>query len=50
VLALLRVAYLLYTRREWMERHGVLVVRPNTAFLSHIGRVLLSLGESDMVF
>ncbi|MBW0107047.1 RNA polymerase recycling motor ATPase HelR, partial [Pseudonocardia sp. KRD291] len=50
VVALHRVAYLLYTRRERMERHGVLVVGPNPAFLDHIGRVLPSLGESDVVF
>ncbi|ASR36362.1 helicase [Prauserella marina] len=50
VVALHRVAYLLYTRRERMERHGVLVVGPNPAFLGHIGRVLPSLGESDVVF
>lgn len=50
VVALHRVAYLLYTQRERMERHGVLVVGPNRAFLSHIGRVLPSLGESDVVF
>ena len=50
VVALHRVAYLLYTQRERMERHGVLVVGPNPAFLDHIGRVLPSLGESDVVF
>ncbi|WP_258341236.1 RNA polymerase recycling motor ATPase HelR [Saccharopolyspora gregorii] len=50
VVALHRVAYLLYTRRERMERHGVLVVGPNPAFLTHIGRVLPSLGETDVVF
>ncbi|MEO6085166.1 MAG: RNA polymerase recycling motor ATPase HelR [Umezawaea sp.] len=50
VVALHRVAYLLYTQRERMERHGVLVVGPNPAFLNHIGRVLPSLGESDVVF
>ncbi|GAA3056506.1 RNA polymerase recycling motor ATPase HelR [Actinokineospora globicatena] len=50
VVALHRVAYLLYTQRERMERHGVLVVGPNPAFLSHISRVLPSLGESDVVF
>ncbi|WP_249645588.1 RNA polymerase recycling motor ATPase HelR [Nocardia sputi] len=50
VVALHRVAYLLYTRRERMQRHGVLVVGPNPAFLNHIGRVLPSLGESDVVF
>ncbi|WP_433868986.1 RNA polymerase recycling motor ATPase HelR [Saccharopolyspora sp. CA-218241] len=50
VVALHRVAYLLYTQRERMERHGVLVVGPNPAFLDHIGRVLPSLGESEVVF
>ncbi|MGH3805866.1 MAG: HelD family protein, partial [Pseudonocardiaceae bacterium] len=50
VVALHRVAYLLYTQRERMERHGVLVVGPNPAFLNHIGRVLPSLGESAVVF
>jgi DNA helicase IV len=50
VVALHRVAYLLYTQREQMERHGVLVVGPNTAFLNHIGRVLPSLGETNVVF
>jgi DNA helicase IV len=50
VVALHRVAYLLYTQRERMERHGVLVVGPNPEFLNYIGRVLPSLGESDVVF
>ncbi len=50
VVALHRVAYLMYTQRERMERHGVLVVGPNPSFLNHIGRVLPSLGESDVVF
>ncbi|HTK62764.1 MAG TPA: RNA polymerase recycling motor ATPase HelR [Pseudonocardia sp.] len=50
VVALHRVAYLLYTQRERIERNGVLVVGPNPAFLNHIGRVLPSLGESDVVF
>jgi DNA helicase IV len=50
VVALHRVAYLLYTQRERMERHGVLVVGPNPAFLTHISRVLPSLGESNVVF
>ncbi|WP_243793019.1 RNA polymerase recycling motor ATPase HelR [Saccharopolyspora gloriosae] len=50
VVALHRVAYLLYTQRERMERHGVLVVGPNPEFLTYIGRVLPSLGESDVVF
>ncbi|MCV7199095.1 AAA family ATPase [Mycobacterium angelicum] len=50
VVALHRVAYLLYTQRDRFERHGVLVVGPNQAFLNHIGRVLPSLGESEVVF
>jgi DNA helicase IV len=50
VVALHRVAYLLYTQRERFERHGVLVIGPNQAFLNHIGRVLPSLGESEVVF
>ncbi|MHA3024711.1 RNA polymerase recycling motor ATPase HelR [Mycobacterium sp. BMJ-28] len=50
VVALHRVAYLLYTRREQIERHGALVVGPSPAFLEHIGRVLPSLGETDVVF
>jgi DNA helicase IV len=33
-----------------MEHHGVLVVGPNPVFLNHIGRVLPSLGESEVVF
>jgi DNA helicase IV len=50
VVALHRVAYLLYTQRERVESHGVLVVGPNEAFLNHISRVLPSLGESNVVF
>ena len=50
VVALHRVAYLLYTQRKRIENHGVLVVGPNPAFLTYIGRVLPSLGETDMVF
>ena len=50
VVALHRVAYLLYTQRQRIERHGVLVVGPNSAFLNHINRVLPSLGESSVVF
>lgn len=50
VVALHRVAYLLYSHRKRFERSGVLVVGPNRAFLDHIGRVLPSLGESEAVF
>lgn len=48
--ALHRVAYLLYTQRERLSRQGVLVVGPNPGFLRHIGDVLPSLGETDVVF
>jgi DNA helicase IV len=50
VVALHRVAYLLYTQRERIEHHGVLVVGPNPTFLNHISRVLPSLGETNVVF
>ncbi|WP_336083700.1 RNA polymerase recycling motor ATPase HelR [Nocardia sp. SSK8] len=50
VVALHRVAYLLYTQRERMERQGVLIVGPNPAFLQHISHVLPSLGETNVVF
>jgi DNA helicase IV len=50
VVALHRVAYLLYTQRKRMESNGVLVIGPNPAFLNHIGRVLPSLGETNVVF
>ncbi|MGF0319063.1 RNA polymerase recycling motor ATPase HelR [Nocardia fluminea] len=50
VVALHRVAYLLYTQRRRMERQGVLVVGPNPAFLHHIAHVLPSLGETNVVF
>lgn len=50
VVALHRVAYLLYTQRARMERQGVLVVGPNPAFLDHIAHVLPSLGETNVVF
>jgi len=49
VVALHRVAYLLYTHRDRMERQGVLVIGPNPAFLDHISRVLPSLGETNVV-
>ncbi|MDZ4234811.1 MAG: UvrD-helicase domain-containing protein, partial [Dietzia sp.] len=50
VVALHRVAYLLYTQRKRIEHHGVLVIGPNPAFLNHVGRVLPSLGEANVVF
>ncbi|GAA5100161.1 ATP-binding domain-containing protein [Nocardia iowensis] len=48
--ALHRVAYLLYSRREQLSRHGVLMIGPNPVFLDFIGAVLPSLGETDVVF
>ncbi len=50
VVALHRVAYLLYAHRERMARRGVLIIGPNTGFLRYIGDVLPSLGETDAVF
>jgi DNA helicase IV len=50
VVALHRVAYLLYTQRERLSRRSVLIVGPNTGFLRHISQVLPSLGETDVVF
>jgi len=50
VVALHRVAYLLYTHRERMARRGVLFVGPNDTFLRYVGGVLPSLGETDVVF
>ncbi len=46
--ALHRAAYLLFTHRATLERQGVLVVGPNPLFLTYIGNVLPSLGESGV--
>ena len=43
-----RAAYLLYTFRDRLRRGGVLILGPNTAFLSYIGNVLPALGEVDV--
>jgi DNA helicase IV len=43
-----RAAYLLYQHRERLRRSGVLIVGPNTAFLSYISAVLPTLGEVDV--
>ncbi len=40
-----RAAFLLYNHRERLRKAGVLVVGPNTAFLSYIAAVLPALGE-----
>jgi hypothetical protein len=49
VVALHRVAYLLYEDRERFEGRGVLVVGPSRAFTEHTSRVLPSLGEDRVV-
>jgi DNA helicase IV len=46
--ALHRVAYLMYARREWYGRRGVLVVGPSPVFVDYIGAVLPSLGETSV--
>jgi DNA helicase IV len=43
-----RAAYLLYAFREQLRRSGVLIVGPNTAFMSYIENVLPTLGEVDV--
>ncbi|MFB9521539.1 HelD family protein [Streptomyces cremeus] len=47
--ALHRAAYLLYAHREQLARRAVLIVGPNPAFLSYIGDVLPSLGETGVL-
>ena len=47
--ALHRAAYLLYTHREILSRSGVLILGPNSDFLTYIAQVLPSLGESGVV-
>ncbi|OEU86874.1 helicase [Streptomyces abyssalis] len=49
VVALHRAAYLLYEHRELLARRAVLIVGPNPAFLSYIGEVLPSLGETGVL-
>jgi DNA helicase IV len=46
--ALHRVAYLMYARRDWYGRRGVLVVGPSPVFVDYIGAVLPSLGETSV--
>ncbi|MEX2291369.1 MAG: UvrD-helicase domain-containing protein [Mycobacteriales bacterium] len=46
--ALHRVAYLMYARREWYARRGVLVVGPSPVFVDYIGAVLPALGETGV--
>jgi DNA helicase IV len=47
--ALHRAAYLLFTHRELLDRRGVLVVAPSTAFLDYISQVLPSLAETGVL-
>lgn len=47
--ALHRAAYLLYTHRDILSRSGILIVGPNDDFLTYIGQVLPSLGESGVL-
>lgn len=47
--ALHRAAYLLYAHRRVLERSGVLLVGPSSAFLRYIDQVLPSLGETGVV-
>lgn len=47
--ALHRAAYLLYTHRRTLERSGVLIIGPSSAFLRYIDQVLPSLGETGVV-
>ncbi|MFD1073083.1 HelD family protein [Longispora fulva] len=47
--ALHRAAYLLYTHREQLSRHGVLIVGPNPTFLRYISQVLPSLAETGVL-
>lgn len=47
--ALHRVAYLLYTWRQQLEKTGVLLIGPNATFLEYISRVLPQLGETGVV-
>jgi len=46
--ALHRVAYLMYAKRGWYGRRGVLVVGPSPVFVDYIGAVLPSLGETSV--
>lgn len=43
-----RAAYLLYAFRQQLARSGVLVVGPNSAFMTYINDVLPTLGEVDV--
>ena len=46
--ALHRVAYLMYARRDWYSKRGVLVVGPSSVFVDYISAVLPALGETSV--
>ena len=46
--ALHRVAYLMYAKREYYSRRGVLVVGPSPVFVDYISAVLPALGETSV--
>lgn len=48
VVALHRIAYLLYQHRDTIARQGALVVGPNRRFLEYIDQVLPALGETGV--
>ena len=47
--ALHRAAYLLYEYRDQLASRGVLLIGPNTTFLSYISEVLPGLAETDVL-
>lgn len=49
VVALHRVAYLLYASRDRIARSGALIIGPNDAFVSYIDAVLPALGETGVL-
>lgn len=48
VVALHRIAFLLYQNRETIARQGALVIGPNPHFLEYIDKVLPALGETGV--
>lgn len=48
VVALHRIAYLLYQYSQQMNEHPVLFVGPSRRFITYVGKVLPSLGESGV--
>lgn len=49
IVALHRIAYLLYTHRDRIARSGALIVGPNREFISYIDHVLPALGETGVL-